>query len=123
MELYRANQKRDEYLKRAQTIVWNKYSPEVCAKHFLDVITEKKQKQKPTGINTPSFRQLRYPIWRWRIEDYKLEFLKNLIFSKCSYINRCHGWSPVWLALLGATCLKFLRAIGYQPSFTPFNGP
>lgn len=84
VETYRANQQRAQYLKRAQTIVWNKYSPEVCAKMFLDVITENKQNQKPTDLNSISFRPLLYPIWRWLIEDYKLEFLKNLIFSKCS---------------------------------------
>ena len=84
VETYRSKQKRDEYLKRAQPIIWNKYSPEVCASRFLDVIIENKQNHKPTDLNSHSFRPLLYPIWRWRIEDYKLEFLQNLIFSKCS---------------------------------------
>jgi hypothetical protein len=84
VETYRPKQKRDEYLKMAQPIIWNKYSLEVCAKHFLDVIFENKKIQKSTGSHSLSFRSLRYPIWRWRIEDYKLQFLKNLIFSKCS---------------------------------------
>lgn len=84
VETYRSKQKRDEYLKRAQPLIWNKYSPEVCAKHFLDVITEKKHKHKSSNLGSPSFRPLLYPIWRWRIEEYKIQFLKNLIFSKCS---------------------------------------
>ncbi len=82
VEKFRSKKRREEYLQKAQPIIWKKYSPSACAKHFLDVIQQNQNMRNPTSVISRDVSPFGYALWRWRIEDYKMNFIKNLLLSK-----------------------------------------
>ena len=83
VENFRSRKRREEYLQKAQPIIWKKYSPSACAKHFFDVIQQNQNIRNPTSVISRDVSPVRYALWRWRIDDYKMNFFKNLLLSKC----------------------------------------
>ncbi len=83
VEKFRSRKRREEYLQKAQPIIWKKYSPSACAKHFFDVIQQNQNIRNPTSVISRDVSPVRYALWRWRIDDYKMNFIKNLLLSKC----------------------------------------